>query len=669
MAAVEGEPIDEGGVEARVDELLGQMSLAEKIEQMHGTALAAVDGFYETPSVPRLGIPGFRMADGPRGLVAGVATTFPVAMARGATWDPDLERRIGEAIGAETAAKGGNVTLAPAINILRHPGWGRAQETYGEDVHHLARMGVAFIEGAQKHVVASVKHLAVNSIEDTRFDVNVTVDERTLREIYLPHFEAAVKQARVGSVMSAYNKVNGLYCAENPTLLRDILKDEWGFTGFVESDWILGTRSTAASALAGLDIEMPQAQYFGPELARAVERGDVGEDVIDEHVRRVLRIKLRFGLDEPRAPADDIVGSAEHRALALEAARKAIVLLKNDGTLPLDPGALSKVVLVGELADTPSTGDVGSSNTTPPYVVTPLGGVERRAGSFSVEHVGEPMTDRDEAIVAAADAAIVVVGLTSRDEGEQIPGRDGGDRDRLGLSPEHVDLVNRVAARNPRTVVVVQGGSAVTMSDFAGRASAVLMAWYLGQEGGSALADVLFGDTSPSGKLPLSIPCDEADLPEFDHTSHEVTYGYFHGYRHLDREGRAAQFPFGFGLSYTKFSYDALRLSSESISADGSVTVAVDVTNRGDRAGDEIVQAYVGARGSRVERSVRELKGFARVTLEPGETKTVELTLRARDLAYYDVAERRWRVEPITYLVSVGPSSTDLPLSESFEIR
>ena len=308
-------------------------------------------------------------------------------MARGATWSPDLERRIGEVIGLETAARGGNVILAPAINILRHPAWGRAQETYGEDVHHLTRMGVAFIEGAQQHVIASAKHFAANSIEDTRFDVNVTVDERSLREIYLPHFEAAVREARVGSVMSAYNKVNGLYCAENPGLLTEILRDDWKFTGFVESDWILGTRSTVGSALAGLDIEMPQAAYYNEDLVAAVESGEVPEEVIDEHVRRIVRTKLRFKLDAPADVSADVIDSPAHRDLTLEVARKSIVLLKNDGTLPLDRSSLGSVVVVGELANSENTGDVGSSNTSPPYVVTPFEGIENRAGSVTVHHV------------------------------------------------------------------------------------------------------------------------------------------------------------------------------------------------------------------------------------------------------------------------------------------
>jgi beta-glucosidase len=325
------------------------MTLEEKVDQMHGSSLAAVDDLFLTPDNARLGIPGFRMVDGPRGVRAGRATAFPVAMARGASFDPELERRVGRAIGREAAARGANVILAPTINILRHPAWGRAQETYGEDTTHIGAMGVAFIEGAQEHVLASAKHFACNSIEDTRFDVDVTIDERTLREVYLPHFRRAVVDAKVGSVMSAYNQVNGHYASENAHLIRDILKGEWAFDGFVESDWVFGTRSTVAAANAGLDIEMPAATYFGPWLVEAVQAGEVDEAVIDEAATRVVRKKVELGASMTPQLDPDVIESAEHLALAREAARAGMVLLKNEGALPLARAA-GTLVVVGELA-------------------------------------------------------------------------------------------------------------------------------------------------------------------------------------------------------------------------------------------------------------------------------------------------------------------------------
>ncbi|MSO58664.1 MAG: glycoside hydrolase family 3 protein, partial [Thermoleophilia bacterium] len=337
-------------LEARVAELVGQMTLEEKVEQMHGSQLYTVADLWVTPDNERLGLAGLRMVDGPRGVRAGKATTFPVGMARGATWDPELERRVGAAMGKEAAAKGASVLLAPTINTLRHPRWGRAQETYGEDTHHIGRMGTAFVLGAQEHVIASVKHLAANSIEETRFEVDVRMDERTLREVYLPHFERVVRDARPGSVMTAYNTLNGQHCSESGHLLRDILKGEWGFEGFVESDWFFGTRSTVPAAMAGLDIEMPTGLWFSFKLMQAVEEGRVPQSVVDEAVRRIVKKKLEFVRDHPTPPPASVVESAEHRALTREVAERSFVLLRNEkGALPLSN--LGSLAVVGTLAD------------------------------------------------------------------------------------------------------------------------------------------------------------------------------------------------------------------------------------------------------------------------------------------------------------------------------
>ncbi len=661
---------DLSDVEARIDDLLPRMTLTEKVAQMHGLGL--VDGLWVTSGNEALGIPRFRMTDGPRGVGAltGKATAFPVAMARGATWNPELEERVGEAIGAEVATKGGNVLLAPTINILRHPRWGRAQETYGEDPLHMGDMGVAFIRGAQQHVVASAKHYAVNSIEDTRFTVDVSIDQRTLREIYLPHFRRAVQEANVGSVMSAYNLVNGLYCAENGPLLRDILEDEWGFLGFVESDWVFGTRSTVGSAIAGLDIEMPGPNFYGAPLVAAVQNGDVSEDTIDDAVRSILRVAFCFGLDrEASAPDLDIVAGPAHGGLALEVARQGIVLLENRGdALPLRRDAIESVAVVGALADLPNIGDTGSSNVNPPYVVTPLQGILDHAGSVTVHSfANDTLTAEDEGAVAGSDAAIVVVGLTADDEGENLVG--AGDRTTMSLSDEHRQLVARVASLNPRTIVVLEGGSAITMQGWHEEVAAILMAWYPGQEGGNAIAEVLFGDVNPAGRLPITFARAESDYPDFVNDSNAVTYDYYHGYRYLDRAGTEPLYPFGYGLSYTTFEYGGLELSKATLSADDTLRVGVDVTNTGSVAGVDIVQLYVGYDASGVERAPRDLKAFARVALEPGQTETVTLPLRARDLAYYDADTAAWVVEPASYSVEVGRSVRDLPLIAGFEIE
>jgi len=647
-------------VEERIEQLLAQMTLEEKVAQMHGVGIAPIAGLFHTAENERLSIPGFRMVDGPRGVRAGNATAFPVGMARGATWDVELERKVGAAIGLETAAKGGNVLLAPTINLLRHPAWGRAQETYGEDPWHMGSMGVAFIEGAQQHVIASAKHFAANSIEDTRFSVDITLDERTLREVYLPHFRRAVQDAKVGSVMSAYNSLNGAFCSENEPLLRTILKDEWGFDGFVESDWLLAVHSTAESANAGLDVEMPSPAYYGTKLVAAVEAGEVSLATIDEAVSRILRKKFEFALDAPPAVDPTLIESSEHLGLAREVARKSIVLLKNDAALPLDPA--NSIAVVGSLASVANMGDEGSSNVTPSSSATPLDGISAYTTAVHIDD--DELDATDITAIGEADAAVVIVGLTALDEGELLPG-SGGDRDSLALSTEHAALIEAVATANERTIVVVEGGSAVTMDPWLAQADAVLMAWYPGMEGGHAIAEILFGDVNPSGRLPLSFAASEDDLVPFDHVSDAVSYGYFHGYRHLQREGIAPLFPFGFGLSYTTFAYESIAVSDEAIAADGTLTVSVVVRNTGDRAGEEVVQLYVGYDGSTVERVERELKSFARVALEPGASASVELPLNAADVAYYDGG---WVVEAMEYRVEVGPSSAELPLNAAFRV-
>ncbi len=655
-------------VERRVDALLGQMTLAEKVEQMTGSGF--IDGAWRTPANARLGIPGFAMLDGPRGvsLMGGRATSFPVAMARAASWDTELEERVGEAIGAEARVKGASVLLAPTINLLRHPRWGRAQETYGEDPYHVGRMGVAFVHGAQRHVVASAKHYAVNSIEDTRLVLDVIVDERTLREVYLPHFRMVVQEGGVGSVMAAYNQVNGQYCAENVHLLRQILKDDWGFLGFVESDWFVATHSTELSLIAGLDIEMPVPVYYGDPLVGAVESGVSPLTLVDDAARRVLRVKLCFGVSDAVPPSTPREQPAEHLELALEAARRSIVLLQNEGgTLPLDRAAVSSIAVVGDLAMTASLGDLGSSVVEPSFAVSPLEGIRALAGDVSITYVpGPPLTPEGRAAIAAADAAVVVAGLGPEDEGEG-GSSDSGDRLDLGLPSGQDDLISAVAALNRRTVVVLEGGSAITMP-WVAEVGAILMAWYPGQIGGQAIAEELFGDIDPSGKLPLSFPRDEDDLPVFDDIAPRVTYGFLHGYRWLDAKRIEPLFPFGFGRSYTTFGYANLALSRQEMGPSDRLQVTADVTNTGAMAGDEIVQLYVSYRRSRVQRAPKDLKAFARVHLEPGETRSVPLEIAAANLAYWDVKTGGWQVEPIEYGVHVGSSSRDLPLEGRFRI-
>jgi len=667
---------DATAIDARVDALLAQMTIQQKVAEMHGAAFLAVDDLYNAGGDTALGIPAFKMVDGPRGVRAGKATAFPVGIARGATFDPELEHRVGLAIGLETAHKGANVLLAPTMNVLRHPGWGRAQETYSEDSFHMGVMASAFIGGAQNHVLASAKHFAANSVENSRFMMSSNMSERTLREVYLPHFRRAVQEAGVASVMSAYNRVNGTYCAENTHLLSDILKGEWGFRGFVESDWVLGVHSTVASAQAGLDIEMPVENYFGAKLIAAVDSGELDVAVIDAAVRRVLRQKFCFGLDVPTAVDGSVIESAEHVALAREVSEKSIVLLKNlSGTLPLSK-QLRRVAVVGALSDVANLGDRGSSSVTPTSAISPLDGL--RAIAPDVEFIpfatDEP-TDTELAEIATADAAIVIAGLTYLEEGEYIPFdmgsglAKGGDRIGLELPTIQQSLITRVASRAKKTVVVLEAGSAVTMRGWVDQVDTLVMAWYPGMQGGAALARVLFGDVNPSGKLPVTFARSMAQLPPWDIESNEVDYDYLHGYRLLDENNETPEFAFGFGLTYTKFAIGRLALDRSTASAPDVVTVSVDVHNAGTRVGDEIIQLYVSYPSSDVQRSKSELRAFRRVSLEPGEVKTVQLELRPSDLAYFDEPTSTWVTQRGEYTLRVGTSSRDLPLAATLRVE
>jgi beta-glucosidase len=665
-------------IELRVQLLMDEMTLREKVDEMSAPRISLGDLLLllvaprDIGANERLGIPALRLAGSSRGAIV-YGTAFPVSMARGSSWNLALEERVGDALGAELKAVGGNVLLAPTINLLRHPGWGRAQETYGEDPHHLSRFSVASVLGIQRHVMAQVKHFALNSIEDDRGNIDVLADERTLREVYLPHFKAAVQEAGAASIMSSYNRVNGQYMGENEHLLRHILKGDWAFKGFVASDWYSGTRSTVNAAMNGLDIEMPFEQFYGERLYQAVLRGALAEDVIDDAVRRILRMKFRFGLFE-EAPEIDlgVIQNPEHIQLAHEVAREGMVLLKNQGAaLPLVRNELERIAVVGPLADEPRLGDLGSSTVFPCYAISPLQGLRNRAENVEVlSYTGlDPREASD--LARRADAVVVVAALTALDEGEQntpFPPH-GGDRTDLALPPEDVELIQAVAAVHSRVVVVIEAGGAITVEPWIDEVQALVMAWYPGQEGGHAIAEVLFGDVNPSGKLPFTVPHADDPLYEFGSGRASIRYGYDHGYRYFDREGLQPRFPFGFGLSYTVFSYANLRLSDSSVRPDETLRVSFEVTNTGGVAGREIVQLYVAYPDSLVTRPVRELKAFDKVSIGPGETRDVTLDLRARDLAYFDEQRGRWQVEKGAYILEVGPSSRERPLTDRFTVE
>lgn len=700
-------------IKAEAHKFLAQLTLDEKIGMMDGdvsfwSGLADLmgggyaDQLWNAGIIARLGIPGIRFSDGPRGIVMEGATTFPVAMARGAAWDVALEERIGDAIGRELRALGGNLFGGVCINVLRHPAWGRAQETYGEDSHHLGELGSALTRGVQRHAMACVKHYALNSMENARFKVNVRVSPRALHEVYLPHFKRVVDEG-IAAVMSAYNSVNGEWCGQNEILLMDILKEQWGFEGYVLTDFIFGLRDAKKAALAGQDLEMPLQMVYSKDLKRLVDEGEVPLARLDDAVLRLLRQQIR--LTQPGSYDSGMVGSEDHRLLAREAAEKSIVLLQNDtGLLPLQE--VKKIAVIGRLANTPNTGDRGSSNTRPAYVVTPLEGIQTALkGKAEVLHSDGSDLEHAKEIAQAADTVILIVGYTHEDEGEFLapdtfqefaplfpapsleeapivaqimqgaPGQagalpPGGDRDQFTLRSQDEELIHAIAATNPRTVVAVMGGSAVIMETWRAQVSAILMLWYPGMEGGHALANILLGQINPSGKLPLVIPKRAEDLPFFDKNATQVEYDLWHGYRKLEREGNTATFPFGFGLSYTSYRYANLELVHYELGPSGTLEVSLEVSNTGALAGEEVVQLYISPIASAVERASKELKAFTRIALQPGETKTIQLSVTIAQLAYYDETQANFVVEPLEYELFVGAHSSDpCALKERFTVR
>jgi len=754
-------------ITARALVLLAQLSDAEKLALLDGDTpfwsgmadIALADASHSHPwpadQLPRLGLAGLQFVDGPRGVVLkGGATTFPVPIARGASWNPDLEQRIGEAIALEARSFGANWVAAVCVNLLRHPGWGRAQETYGEDPVHVGAMGAACTRGLQRHAIACVKHFALNSIDSCRFLVDVQVDKRVLHELYLPHFRDCV-EAGAGSVMSAYNRVNGSWCGEHAELLNSILKRRWGFKGFVVSDFIFGIHDGVAAVLAGQDLEMPFQMVFAGCLAEALAAGRLPKGRLDDAVLRLLQAQLAV----PAGTYPEALRACPaHRALAREAATQSIVLLRNEpprtgpqpNALPHDqPTAaqqtaarepvlpfrdLTSLALIGHLAAVPNLGDRGSSDTRPSAgsVVTPLEGLRQADPQLRIDyHNGEdPLAAA--ALAARSRAAVVVVGLDWRLEGEHIhPGDIGpilelmpppqwllqtlgrrrllplwkpvaqlvaritsqasarqggdfaaGDRTDLRLPADQVALIRQVAAANPRTVVVLMGGGAMLSQEWHDAVPGLLLLWYPGQEGGHALADVLLGRVSPSGRLPFALPTSADQLPPFEPRARRIVYDLWHGYRRLGRDGQAAAFPFGYGLSYSQFEATELGATllpgSDTSSVTGSddaepaIALAVTVANVGAMAAVEVLQIYLEPPGRAVRRPARALVAFARVPLAAGSRQRIELTIPLHRLAFFDVQLDGFMIEAGIHRLVVARHCEDpglvceLPLDATF---
>src|SRR5829696_6344666 len=677
-----------------VASLLGELTLEEK------ASLCLGSDFWHTAPIPRLGIPAVAVSDGPHGLRkqpdesdhVGIsdslpATCFPTASALGSSFDPELARRVGEALGVEARAQGVAVVLGPGINIKRSPLCGRNFEYYSEDPLISGVLGAALVEGIQSQGVgASVKHYAANNQETDRLRVSADVDERTLREIYLPGFERVVTQARPWTVMCAYNKVNGVYSSKNRWLLTELLRDEWGFDGLVVSDWG-AVHDRVAALVAGLDLEMPpNLGVSDAAIVGAVRSGELDEAVLDRAVARVLRLIDRatqravdVGEEATTQPGFDADG---HHALARAVAAECAVLLKNDGNLlPLQSSAGDTVAVIGEFARTPRYQGAGSSQVNPTRVDNALDEL-RAAVPDGVRVVFAPgfgigtTTDDEElaaeavALAGRASSVVVFLGLPDADESE------GFDRTHLDLPANQTALVARLAIANPNVVVVLANGSAVRLSDWEQHVPAVLECWLSGQAAGGAAADLLVGAANPSGRLAETLPLRLEDNPSyltFPGEQGHVRYGegVFVGYRGYDALDLPVSYPFGHGLSYTSFEYTDLTATLTGSAEDDTlaVTVACTVTNTGQRAGKEVVQLYVTDPESSVARPPRELKGFAKTaTLSPGEGQTVTFRLRSRDLSYWSIRQHRWVLEGGTFLLSVGASSRDLRLTTTVEL-
>jgi beta-glucosidase len=806
---------DAAAIEERIDGLISQMTLEEKAYLLSGDTTN-----FDSRPLTRLGIPAFRMTDGPVGVRWDKSCAFPVSVCMAATWNPDLIYQVGQALGQEAKGKGRNTLLGPCVNIHRAPMTGRNFESFGEDPFLAGRIAASYVRGVQSEkVIATTKHFACNNQEFERNSIDARVDERTLHEIYLPAFRAAVQEGGTWAIMSSYNRLNGHYASANTWLLTDLLKNDWGFKGFVMSDWG-AVHSVEPTLYAGLDLEMPNGRYLNVDnVVETIHEGRMKETKIDAKVRRMLRAMAANGYFEKEIPDGGSTDTPEHRAVALKIAQEGIVLLKNDkNLLPIDRQTVHSIAVIGPNATRLRTGGGGSSRVQPNEAMSPFDAVRIKAGEgidvrlaqglmydadvepipaeylqppdgytgpgllgryyanrefagdpvlvrvdrqinfdwgshgpkgvaddyFSVtwegklippqtslyalaigsddgsrlflndsllvdnwgQHgvvvrmafvtlrAGEPVNIRIEFDEAAGDAAmslswkairaapleeaietaqksdmaIVFAGYSDQFESE------GFDRSDLFLPSGQAELIQKVAAVNPNTVVVLNSGAAVDMRNWIDVVPALIEAWYPGQEGGKAIADILFGEVNPSGKLVTSFMKQWEDCPAYgnypgeDDTEHYAE-GVFVGYRYFDTKDIAVNFPFGHGLSYTHFQYSGLKVSKKTIQADKTLDVQLTVTNAGDRDGAEVVQLYVGDDKASVPRPKKELKGFQKVFLKAGQSKTVQIKLKPEDLAFWDICRHDWKVESGKFTLYVGSSSEDIRLTGSIEVK
>ncbi|MDM4769444.1 glycoside hydrolase family 3 C-terminal domain-containing protein [Solimonas sp. SE-A11] len=675
--------------------LLGEMTLSQKLSLLGGdniVAAATGDPYVGiSEGIPELGIPDLRMSDGPVGVRGSPATAFPTPLALASSFNPELARRTGKAVANEVRHKGNDLLHAPVLDIMRNPLAGRTFETYGEDPYLAERLGVAWIQGAQTEgIMANVKHYAMNTQEGQiglppitsliggRQLVNHVIDERTLREMHLAPFEAAIHEADVASFMCAYGFVNGAAACGSHFLLQQVLRDEWGFDGFVVSDYVLAVKDTVMSLNNGTEIEMPLGMFYTPLLLQtAVLTGLVSMETVDTRVGNILRTLFRFGFFD-RADYvrnDDLVDVEGHAAVARETAEQGAVLLRNNGVLPLDAAALRKIAVIGSSAvERPSGG--GSSAVVPLRFVPPRDALAARAASAETLYADGSDAAAAAALAATADVAIVFVADKASEGVDKtclsldcpalplsvlVPGLP-----ELGGKPQDA-LIRAVAATNPNTVVVLQVAGPV-LTPWRDQVAAILVAWYPGQEAGDALAHVLFGDTDAGGRLPLSFPKAEVDTPtagnplRYPGVANQAFYteGIFTGYRWYDEQQVEPAFPFGYGLSYTQFAYEGLQLEARR----GQLLASLTVRNTGSRAGWATPQLYLGlpSPSESVPQPQRVLKGFSRHWLAPGASARASFILDQRAFSYWHVSAGGWKIADGCYAIQAGAHSRDLPL-------
>ena len=699
--------------EKKIEEIISMLTLEEKIAMIHG------NGLFRTEGVKRFNIPPLKISDGPIGVrneflddswipignSDDYVTYLPCSLALASTWNTELAYKSGQVLGCEARGRGKDVILGPGINIIRSPLCGRNFEYMSEDPYVSGKMAVPFIKGVQENDVSvCVKHFAVNNQETERLNVEAILDERTFREIYLPAFEMAVKEGNAYSIMCAYNKIFGYHCSNNRALLTELLKEEWEFDGIVISDWS-AVNNTELAVNAGMDIEMSvttnfDEYFFANPLIKAVKEGKIKEEVIDEKIRRILRFMYKINIfSEDRKSGT--YNLSEHRQVTLDVARESIVLLKNeDNVLPLEDKKIKKLAVIGENANFTHSNGGGSAEIKALYEITPLLGLKMRLGGntevkYAKGYSQDPSAkDKliEEAVELAksSDEVIIVGGLKhvedqlklennalSVDEDEEIKHRidsEGYDKSDLILPYDQDELIKRILEANKNAVIVMLTGSPVDMSEWADEAKAIVQTWYNGMEGGRALAEVIFGDVNPSGKLTVTFPRKLEDSPahklgEFP-GEETVNYGegIYVGYRYFETYDINPLFCFGHGLSYTDFKYMDFKITTNEKDNDVEILVNFKITNKGKKAGKEIAQIYISDLEASVERPAIELKAFEKISLKAGETKEVEIKLNKKSLGFYDVNNKKWKVENGAFNILVGSSSKDIRLNSKVNI-